>query len=67
MIGGYDTASLELAQLLYSQAIVRVIPVSSLEVAEACKILENTYRAVNIALVNDSRCSTTAWGSTSGK
>jgi UDP-N-acetyl-D-glucosamine dehydrogenase len=53
VIGGYDTASLELAQLLYSQAIVRVIPVSSLEVAEACKILENTYRAVNIALVNE--------------
>jgi UDP-N-acetyl-D-glucosamine dehydrogenase len=53
VIGGFDTASLELAQLLYSQAIVRVIPVSSLEVAEACKILENTYRAVNIALVNE--------------
>jgi len=53
VIGGYDSASLELAQLLYSQAIVKVIPVSSLEVAEACKILENTYRAVNIALVNE--------------
>jgi UDP-N-acetyl-D-glucosamine dehydrogenase len=53
VIGGYDAASLELAQLLYSQAILRVIPVSSLEVAEACKILENTYRAVNIALVNE--------------
>ena len=53
VIGGYDAASLELAQQLYSQAIVRVIPVSSLEVAEACKILENTYRAVNIALVNE--------------
>jgi len=53
VIGGYDAASLELAQQLYSQAILRVIPVSSLEVAEACKILENTYRAVNIALVNE--------------
>jgi UDP-N-acetyl-D-glucosamine dehydrogenase len=53
VIGGYDSASLELAQLLYSRAIVKVIPVSSLEVAEACKILENTYRAVNIALVNE--------------
>jgi UDP-N-acetyl-D-glucosamine dehydrogenase len=53
VIGGYDAASLELAQQLYSHAIVRVIPVSSLEVAEACKILENTYRAVNIALVNE--------------
>ena len=53
VIGGFDSQSLELAQLLYSQAIVKVIPVSSLEVAEACKILENTYRAVNIALVNE--------------
>src|SRR5262249_23156011 len=35
------------------QAIAAVVPVSSLEVAEACKILENTYRAVNIALVNE--------------
>jgi hypothetical protein len=35
------------------QSIVKVIPVSSMEVAEACKILENTYRAVNIALVNE--------------
>ena len=33
--------------------IVKVVPVSSPEVAEACKILENTYRAVNIALVNE--------------
>jgi UDP-N-acetyl-D-glucosamine dehydrogenase len=53
VVGGYDQTSLELAQALYGQAIVRVIPVSSLEVAEACKILENTYRAVNIALVNE--------------
>ncbi len=53
VVGGYDPASLELAVALYSQAIVKVIPVSSCEVAEACKILENTYRAVNIALVNE--------------
>jgi UDP-N-acetyl-D-glucosamine dehydrogenase len=53
VVGGMDEASLKLAQQLYSQAIVKVIPVSSLEVAEACKILENTYRAVNIALVNE--------------
>jgi UDP-N-acetyl-D-glucosamine dehydrogenase len=48
-----DAASLELAQALYSHAVVRVIPVSSCEVAEACKILENTYRSVNIAMVNE--------------
>ena len=38
---------------LNGHAIVQVIPVTSMEVAEACKILENTYRAVNIALVNE--------------
>ena len=45
--------SRELADALYAQAVVNVVPVSSCEVAEACKILENTYRAVNIALVNE--------------
>ncbi|MBL4883507.1 MAG: nucleotide sugar dehydrogenase [Planctomycetaceae bacterium] len=53
VVGGYDPASLDLAVALYSQAIVQVVPVSSCEIAEACKILENTYRAVNIALVNE--------------
>ena len=53
VVGGTDEASTELACALYSHAIVQVIPVSSAEVAEACKILENTYRAVNIALVNE--------------
>ncbi len=53
VVGGHDPVSLELAVALYSQAIVQVVPVSSCEVAEACKILENTYRAVNIALVNE--------------
>lgn len=53
VVGGHDPASLDLATALYSQAIVKVVPVSSCEVAEACKILENTYRAVNIALVNE--------------
>ena len=38
---------------LRSKVVARVVPVSSPEVAEACKILENTYRAVNIALVNE--------------
>jgi UDP-N-acetyl-D-glucosamine dehydrogenase len=53
IVGGFDGKSLDVACALYAQAIVKVIPVSSLEVAEACKILENTYRAVNIALVNE--------------
>lgn len=53
VVGGYDQQSCDLACQLYSKSIVQVIPVSSPEVAEACKILENTYRAVNIALVNE--------------
>ena len=36
--------------------MVEVIPVSSCEIAEACKILENTYRSVNIAMVNELKC-----------
>lgn len=53
VVGGYDEQSAQLACDLYSHAIVQVIPVRSTEVAEACKILENTYRAVNIAMVNE--------------
>ncbi|MCX7700670.1 MAG: nucleotide sugar dehydrogenase [Gemmataceae bacterium] len=53
VVGGLEPRSLELASKLYSQVVVRVVEVSSPEVAEACKILENTYRAVNIALVNE--------------
>jgi UDP-N-acetyl-D-glucosamine dehydrogenase len=53
VVGGMDERSLELAAALYSHAVVEVVQVSTPEVAEACKILENTYRAVNIALVNE--------------
>jgi UDP-N-acetyl-D-glucosamine dehydrogenase len=53
VVGGLEPASLALASALYEAAVVRVVRVSSPEVAEACKILENTYRAVNIALVNE--------------
>lgn len=53
VVGGYDPVSGDLACALYGHAVVKVIRVSSMEVAEACKILENTYRAVNIALVNE--------------
>jgi UDP-N-acetyl-D-glucosamine dehydrogenase len=53
VVGGLDAPSLELAAALYAKVVVRVVPVASPEVAEACKILENTYRAVNIALVNE--------------
>lgn len=53
VVGGIDATSARLAQLLYQQAVTSVVPVSSCEVAEACKILENTYRAINIAFVNE--------------
>lgn len=53
VVGGLDQASLELAAALYGAVVQQVVPVSSAEVAEACKILENTYRCVNIALVNE--------------
>ncbi|OHB77365.1 MAG: UDP-N-acetyl-D-glucosamine dehydrogenase [Planctomycetes bacterium RBG_16_59_8] len=53
VVGGIDNASLELAALLYEQAVVRVVKVSSCEVAESAKLLENIYRCVNIALVNE--------------
>ena len=53
VVGGLEARSAELASRVYERAVVKVVPVSSCEVAEACKILENTYRAVNIALVNE--------------
>ena len=53
VVGGVDPASLELATALYGAAIAKVVPVSSPEVAEAAKILENVFRAVNIALANE--------------
>jgi UDP-N-acetyl-D-glucosamine dehydrogenase len=53
VVGGLDEPSSRLAQALYGAALERVVPVSSPEVAEASKILENVFRAVNIALVNE--------------
>jgi UDP-N-acetyl-D-glucosamine dehydrogenase len=62
LVGGIDPISGELATALYRKAIERVIPVSTAEVAEAAKILENVYRAVNIALVNEMKTVLTAMG-----
>jgi UDP-N-acetyl-D-glucosamine dehydrogenase len=53
VVGGMNAISRELAVALYEPVVEGVIPVTSTKVAEACKILENTYRAVNIALVNE--------------
>jgi len=53
VVGGVTPQCLEMALALYSQAIDRVVPVSSPAAAEMTKLLENTFRAVNIALVNE--------------
>lgn len=53
IVGGINKDSVDLAALLFSQIVENVIPVSSLKVAEATKMLENIFRSVNIALVND--------------
>ncbi|MBC7221576.1 nucleotide sugar dehydrogenase [Candidatus Bipolaricaulota bacterium] len=53
VVGGVGPASLEVGVAFYSQTVERVIPVSSAKVAELVKVFENTFRAVNIALVNE--------------
>jgi UDP-N-acetyl-D-glucosamine dehydrogenase len=53
VIGGYTPTCLEKAINLYSKAIRRLVPVSSCRAAEATKLLENIFRSVNIALVNE--------------
>jgi UDP-N-acetyl-D-glucosamine dehydrogenase len=53
VVGGIGAESTELACALYATAIDRVIPVGSPQVAEMVKLLENTFRAVNIGLVNE--------------
>jgi UDP-N-acetyl-D-glucosamine dehydrogenase len=53
VVGGLDAASQEVAVALYGAAIAKVVAVSSPEVAEAAKLLENIFRAVNIALANE--------------
>lgn len=51
--GGSSAACLEVGEAFYSQIIEKIVTVSSTKAAEMTKILENTYRAVNIALVNE--------------
>ena len=53
VVGGLDPNSTDLAALFYGQAIETVVPVASPESAEMVKLLENTFRAVNIALANE--------------
>jgi len=53
VVGGLTPACLEAASRLYGRAIKRIVPVSSCRAAEATKLLENIFRGVNIALVNE--------------
>jgi UDP-N-acetyl-D-glucosamine dehydrogenase len=53
VVGGCTPACTEMGRLFYSQALERIVPVSSTEVAEMVKLLENTFRMINIGLVNE--------------
>src|SRR3954470_13984824 len=53
VVGGIGAESTRLASALYAAAIQHIVPVSSPQVAEMVKLLENTFRAVNIGLVNE--------------
>jgi UDP-N-acetyl-D-glucosamine dehydrogenase len=53
VVGGITRACTEMGALFYSQALEKIIPVSSTSVAEMVKLLENTFRMINIGLVNE--------------
>ncbi len=53
VVGGVTAECLEVAQAVYNQIVVQTVPVTSTRAAEATKLLENIYRSVNIALVNE--------------
>ena len=53
VVGGFDRRSTRLAVALYSRIVREVVPVTSAKAAELVKLLENSFRAVNIALVNE--------------
>ena len=53
VVGGVTPACTEMAAALYAECVDQVIPVSSTRVAEMVKLLENTFRSVNIGLVNE--------------
>ena len=62
VIGGYTPQCLERAKALYSRSIKTIVPVSSCRAAEATKLLENIFRSVNIALVNELKVVYSAMG-----
>lgn len=62
VVGGYTPACLQRAVALYEAAVDTVVPVSSCRVAEATKLLENIFRSVNVALVNELKVVYSAMG-----
>jgi len=62
VLGGFTPACLEKARELYARAVSTLVPVSSCRVAEAAKLLENIFRSVNIALVNELKMVYSAMG-----
>ncbi|HWB95849.1 MAG TPA: nucleotide sugar dehydrogenase, partial [Bryobacteraceae bacterium] len=53
VVGGYTAECTEMGRLFYSQALQTVVPVGSTQVAEMVKLLDNTFRMINIGLVNE--------------
>lgn len=53
VVGGYTPECLEKAMAIYGRAVTKLVPVSSCRIAEATKLLENIFRSVNIAMVNE--------------
>jgi UDP-N-acetyl-D-glucosamine dehydrogenase len=62
LVGGLDDASTELAAAVYRKGVTTVVPVKTAEIAESAKLLENIFRAVNIALVNEMKVVLDAMG-----
>ncbi|MGA9120126.1 MAG: nucleotide sugar dehydrogenase [Bacteroidota bacterium] len=62
VVGSTTSEGLAIAEKVYQQIVVNTVPVSSTRVAEATKLLENTFRAVNIALVNELKMTFTKMG-----
>ena len=67
VVSGIDRDSLRAVQAFYGQICETTVPVSTPQVAELLKLLENTFRHVNIALVNELAMLPRRWTSTSGR
>ncbi len=62
LVGGLDDRSTELAASVYRKGVTQVVPVSTAEVAESAKLLENIFRCINIAMVNELKTVLTPMG-----